>query len=454
MIAQTQRTSGLDRQRSPSPTMTDEQQLSHVEHVERAVVCSIIADPHMVDAVRRIIGPQHFRSAPLADLFTMAVDAADRGVPLDLLQAGREVAKRQGSADIEAAAVWAHSVSETLYHGSFAAEYAQQVREAFQRRELARLGSEAIRLSRDPHADVSDSLADVQKTAAELSAGVGPAPARPISESIISTLDQIGSGTRQRTPTGFTGLDGMIGGVRPGQLVVIGARPAMGKSAFALNILDNVASTGTPCGLVSLEMSTQELSERLLARRARVGLHELEFPTPATKHALAEAAAVIERLPLILDESSRGLEDVVSSIRTMRRKHKTEVVAIDYLQLVRPPDARAPREQQVAAISRRLKEIAVEQQIGVVALCQLNRMVEGRDVKTPRLSDIRDSGSVEQDADVVLFIHRPGYYDQQVADDRAQIIVAKQRQGATGSVELGWRGSLTTFSDRPGAFGD
>lgn len=343
---------------------------------------------------------------------------------------------------------------EVVPHVAHSREYAAIVRDSWQRRQVANLAADAIRGAKDPHLPVSDTLAELEGAIRELSEGASVTPAQPIGETILATLDAIGSGTRKRTRTGFEGIDNLIGGFRPGQLIVVGARPGMGKSAFGLNVCDNIATAGTATGFITLEMSLQELQERLLARRARVSVAEMECPTPSIQHALAEAAQQIHHLPLILDESSRGLEDVVSSIRTMRRKHGVEVVCLDYLGLIRPTDTRVNREQQISTITRRLKEVAKEQKIAILLCTQLNRQTEGRDVKIPRLSDIRDSGAVEQDADIVIFLHREGYYDRSISDDVATVVIAKQRQGATGNVQLGWRGSRTEFTQRvePEAF--
>ncbi len=230
--------------------------------------------------------------------------------------------------------MWAHNLAETLYHGMNGEFYARDLRQTYKRRQLVFATAAAHKRAYDPLSDIDDTLAGLETTVKELSAGVGIAPVRPIGMTILDTLDQIGSGTRKRTPTGFHGLDGLLGGLRPGQLIVVGARPAMGKTAWALNVVDNMASAGAPCGFISLEMSTQELSERLLARRARVALHELEVPSDAVKFALAEEANRLQTLPLVFDESSHELEEVVSSIREMRRTHGIEVVVVDYLGLI------------------------------------------------------------------------------------------------------------------------
>lgn len=419
---------------------------------ERALIGSLMLDPDQFPLVATMLTRKSFREPECGDAWQAIRELWDAQAHIDSLTVADKLAAIRG--DDAGLTVWCLEVMETVPHGLHAPEYARMVRDAWTRRQVANLAAAAIQAVKDPHEPVVDTLATLEGSVRELSVGASLARAQPIGETILATLDAIGTGTRKRTPTGFDGLDGLLGGFRPGQLIVIGARPAMGKSAFALNLVDNIATAGIPTGFCTLEMSLQELQERLLARMARMSISELEFPTPAVQHALAEAAQQIHRLPLILDESSSGLEDIVSSIRTMRRKHAVEVVVVDYLGLVRPSETRAPREQQVAAITRRLKEIAKEQQIAIVACAQLNRGPESRVDKVPQLSDLRESGAIEQDADIVIFLHRTGYYDRSLPDDTASVIVAKQRQGATGTVELRWHASLTTFAERTGPFGN
>lgn len=443
MISQTNR----------SEQLTPAVDLTHLDgRPERALIGSLMLNREQWPLVAAMLSPESFREPECGLAWQSIRELVDAGEPVDTLTVADKMAAIRG--DDSGLGIWCLEVLETVPHGAHAPEYARMVHDSWMRRQIANLVAAAIRGVKDPHEQVADTLAELEGAIRELSEGASLAPAQPIGETILATLDEIGVGTRKRTPTGFAGLDGLIGGFRPGQLVVIGARPGMGKSALALNLCDNIATAGTPCGYITLEMSRQELQERLLARRARVRIEAMECPSPATKHALAEAAQKIHRLPLILDQSSRALEAVVSSIRWMRRRHGVEMVVVDYIGLVRPPDVRAPREQQIAVITRRLKELAVEQQIAVLACAQLNRGLESRLSKVPQLSDLRESGAIEQDADIVLFVHRPGKYDSEVPDDVAQIIVAKQRQGGTGRVDLGWRGALTTFTERPGPFGD
>lgn len=354
---------------------------------ERATIGSILLDPEQFDLIAHLLTEQSFADHYCGVAWQAIRELRNKERPLDTLTVADQMAAIVR--DDSGIAIWLLEVFDTVPHGMHAPEYAAMVREAWKRRQIATIGRDAIRRARDPHYDADDTLAGLEAAIRGVSADAGNAPESHIGSTILETLDAIGSSNRKRTPTGFDGLDGLIGGVRPGQFIVIGARPGMGKSAFALNVCDNIASAATAVGYVTLEMSQQELQERLLARRARVSLSDLECPGEAVRHALAEEANRIQHLPLILNESSRGLEEVVASIRTMKRKFGVEVVVVDYLGLVRPPDARAPREQQVAAISRRFKEIANEQQIAVVACCQLSRALEARMVKVPQLSDLR-----------------------------------------------------------------
>jgi replicative DNA helicase len=232
----------------------------------------------------------------------------------------------------------------------------------------------------------------------------------------------------------------------------------MGKSALAVNIATNAAvHAAVPTLLMSLEMSRLELADRMLSSRADVPLFRMQRGniSPDERRQLVSEAAEIGQSPLMIDDTpSRSIMDVCATARRLKRKNKLGLVVIDYLQLIEPEDRKAVREQQVASISRKLKALARLLKIPVLVLAQLNRLMENRPNKRPRLSDLRESGSIEQDADVVLFVHREEYYLQpkEVAERKlegvAEIIVAKQRNGPTGTVVLNWRKEYTRFEDR------
>jgi replicative DNA helicase len=253
-------------------------------------------------------------------------------------------------------------------------------------------------------------------------------------------------------PTGFVDLDRMLAGLQRTDLLILAARPSMGKTALALNICQNCAHQGFGVGVFSLEMGRGQLATRMLtcearvdASRVRTGRLSEEYDWPK----LVEAADALHHLPVYIDDTP-GL--TVSQIRSKARRLKARypqlaVLMIDYIGLM-SGDPRVSREQQVSAASRGLKALAKEIDVAVIALSQLNRGVEGRQDKRPMLSDLRESGAIEQDADVIMFIYRDEYYNKESPDKNvAEVIVAKQRNGPTGTVRLAFQGEHTRFDN-------
>jgi replicative DNA helicase len=259
--------------------------------------------------------------------------------------------------------------------------------------------------------------------------------------------------SRTGLPSGFDDLDEMTGGFHEGELIVLAARPSMGKTALALNIAEHaVLKAKVPTLFVSLEMSKIELADRLLCSGARVNLQRVRNKTinVEDRKKLVEHAAELSMSPLYIDESpSRSVTEIGASMRRLKRRSGLGLVIIDYLQLIEPDNSRDQRHEQVGRIARRLKGLAREIKIPVLCMAQLNRQAEEA---RPALSHLRESGSIEQDADVVMFIHR----DREAAEandptnedrNKSQLIVAKQRNGPTGVVDLIWSREYTRFQN-------
>jgi replicative DNA helicase len=225
----------------------------------------------------------------------------------------------------------------------------------------------------------------------------------------------------------------------------------MGKTAFVCNIAEAIARVDQKgVMLFSLEQSNLELAERFLCITARVNGHDLRTGNLSNEQRdlLAAASDELHNLPLFIDDKpARTMSQISAISRRQHRKEPLGVIIIDYLQLIEPEDKRVPREQQIASISRRLKFLAKELNVPVIALSQLNRGVELREDKRPRLADLRESGSIEQDADKVMFLHRPDAYDPNDRPGEAEIVIAKHRNGPTGIVKLTWRGEFMRFED-------
>ena len=267
-----------------------------------------------------------------------------------------------------------------------------------------------------------------------------------------------GEQTEDGVETHFTELDRMMGGFHANELLILAARPSMGKTALAMNIAENVVHLGkAPVLFISLEMSQLELCDRLLCSAARVNGHKMRNGTISNddRAKLVEKAGELAVAPLYVDDSpTRTVSEIASAARRIQRTHdgRLGLIIIDYLQLIEPDNPRDPRQEQVAKIARRLKGLARDLKVPVLCLAQLNRQAEGSSDHRPKLSHLRESGAIEQDADVVMFIHREEYYrrgeDAEQFAGMAEIIIAKQRNGPVGEVEVLWQKDFTRFVDK------
>ena len=251
--------------------------------------------------------------------------------------------------------------------------------------------------------------------------------------------------------TGYPKLDALLLGMQPGQLIVLAARPAMGKTSLAMNISVNTCeATGLPVAVFSLEMLAAELSMRLLTGKAKVDsrrVRKKEFLDNDLRN-IGMAIKELSSLPIFINDSTVSILDIKSHCRRIKSEHGLGLIVIDYLQLLKSHTNNPSREQQISEMSRGLKELAKELEVPVITLSQLNRSVEGRPEKRPNVSDLRESGAIEQDADIVMMVYRDEVYRPDTKDKGiAEIIVGKNRSGETGTAKLAWVGSYTSFEN-------
>jgi replicative DNA helicase len=279
----------------------------------------------------------------------------------------------------------------------------------------------------------------------------------PIKEVVLNALDKIEAASRSKgsvtgLATGFIDLDYRTAGFQPSDLILIAARPSMGKTAFVLNIAEYMAfRSNQTVAIFSLEMSKEQLVNRMFSLESRVDAQVLRTGnlTDNDWASLIEAAGVIGKSNLIIDDTPGiSVTELRSKCRKYKLEHNLSIIMIDYLQLMQGSKKAESRQQEISDISRSLKEIARELQVPVVALSQLSRAVEQRPDHRPMLSDLRESGAIEQDADVVMFLYRDDYYNHDTEKkDVAEVIIAKQRNGPIGTVELAWLPRFTKFAN-------
>ena len=343
--------------------------------------------------------------------------------------------------------------------------YAEIVQDKHQARKLMLASNEIHEKGYEDGLEVSDYLDEAEGKIFEVTqrkAKSGPEPVKSLVKKVFSSLDERfkSAGGITGVPSGFADLDAKTAGLQPTELIILAARPAMGKTSFAMSIAQNAATLGGwPVLVFSLEMSSTQLAERLLCSEARVDSSALRRGMLQRQDMtnLTYAAATLSKAPIMIDDTpALSLREVRARARRFRGNKelfagkKFGLILIDYLQLMRgsPQAAKASREQEISEISRGLKSLAKELECPVMALSQLNRSLEQRTDKRPQLSDLRESGAIEQDADVILFIYRDVIYNKDTEHPNiAEVILGKNRHGATGTVETHFEGRYTRFEN-------
>jgi replicative DNA helicase len=426
---------------------------------ERAVLGSLLIDPDAIIKVASFLRPEDFFRERHAWLYDAMLTLHDRREPLDFVTVVDELERREVLTEIGGPAYVTDLISGTP-SALYVDHYARIVeRTALLRRLIAAAGHIA-ELAYDESQDVDE----VVDKAESLIFGVSEArihrdlmPIRAIMSNVVDHIDFLARNqdTLMGVPTGFTYLDRLLGGLQKSDLVILAARPSMGKTSLALNVAQNAAKRyHARVAVFSLEMSNEQLVQRLLAmetgidsHRLRLGqVHEDEWPI------LLEAANLLANTAIFIDDTPAAtVGEIRTKCRRLYAEHGLDMVLIDYMQLMSGQSGGgrdANRQQEISYISRSLKALARELNVPVIALSQLSRAVESRSDKRPMLSDLRESGSIEQDADVVLFIYREDYYiEDSEKQNIADIIVAKHRHGSTGTVSLYFRKELTQFRD-------
>jgi len=334
------------------------------------------------------------------------------------------------------------------------AYYSEIVSETASRRRLLRAGSllgvYAMQTERRIE-DVLDAAEAEVFRVAERQVGDGLAPVGPLLQATLERIEELGArgGDITGLATGFRDLDRRLAGLQPANLVVIAARPSMGKTSLAMNIAQNVAEHDGTVALFTLEMSREEVVQRLLSAMAGVDSHRLRTGqlTPDLWNRVVRETSRLYQMPFFVDDSSDlTVTSIRAKCRRLARKRGLALVIVDYLQLMQGPGSSENRQQEIADISRSLKNLARELRIPVIAVSQLNRALEQRENKRPRLGDLRESGAIEQDADIVMFIYRDDYYNP--GSDQpgvAEVNIAKHRSGAVGTIMMNYAAEFTRF---------
>lgn len=411
---------------------------------EQAVVGAAIQSRPGAETAADEVRPQDFYSPVHRMVFAAALELAEGGHPVDPAGVMRVLAAA-GDLERVGGGPGLARLMELACVGPAISYHAAIVRADATRRRLHEAGQQIEQLasSRAFDADADPDLA--RKLLEEALAVAGDRPMVTAADLIGPTMDALEDTSAEPVgvATGYTDLDEILPGLRPGQLIVVGARPGIGKTTIGLDIARYVAvRQQLPVLFESLEMSHGEVMHRLIAAESRVDLHRMQAGelTEDDWVRMAKSAPRIAESHLVIDDTpGAGLSHIRSRLRGMARKAPARLVVVDYLQLMTGKQAEN-RQQQVADLSRGLKHIAREAEVPVIVLAQLNRGLEHRNDKRPQMSDLRESGAIEADADVVLLLHREAATDPEKRPGEIDVIVAKQRQGRIGTVVLGWQG--------------
>ena len=425
---------------------------------ERGVLGAILLDPKLCDDVATIIRPDDFYLDKHRRIYRCLLDmtAASSSVDLTLLveqlRATNQLEEIGGEAYL---AELMQSVQITAH----ATHYANIVAQNATRRNLIDACEEILNDAYAPEIQARELIANAEEKIFAVNDARSANALQSMQDlmtDVFHLIDLRADGKTDGVSTGFYDLDAIIGGLHPSELVIIAARPSMGKTAFATNIADFVAvERHIPVLFFSLEMAKTELALRMLCSRGHIPSERLRSNlSPQNMEKFNRAASALSSAPLYIDDSpSRTVAEIGAIARRLKRQQGLGLVIIDYLGLIEPDNSLDPRQEQVAKIARRLKALARELRVPVVCLSQLNRMTEMSKDNRPRLSHLRESGAIEQDADVVMFVHREEYYHtREDAEEKnlrglAEIIVAKQRNGPIGDVKLVWKSQFTLFTN-------
>ena len=430
---------------------------------EQSVLGGILLEPEALSRILEILQEDDFYRESHRKIFSAMVALYQKGTPVDLITLTESLLTRQHLEGIGGAS-YLTSLTDAIPSAVNIEVYARIVREKAILRRLIHITTEIASKCYQFSGEVEDILDQAEKSIFEITAAKITPHIYPLSEVIKDSFQTIEALYERKerisgVPTGFTKLDQMTSGFQPSDLIIIAGRPSMGKTAFALDIARNAATLAEiPAVIFSLEMSRQQLAIRMLCSEARVDSYKLRsgFIGERDWPRLTNAAGLLSEAPIYIDDSPAL---TVLQMRAKARRLKSEkglgLAVVDYLQLMSGRGGSDRREQEISEISRSLKALAKELNIPVVALSQLNRKVEDRTDRRPFMADLRESGAIEQDADVILFIYRDEMYDENSKQKgTAEIIIGKQRNGPIGKITLAFIDQYTRFENLAGADGE
>lgn len=427
-----------------------------VEAEQSVLGSMLLSKDAIADVVETTRGPDFYRPAHEA-IYETVLDLYSRGEPADAITVANEL-ERSGQLARVGGRPYLHTLIEMVPTPAHAAGYAAIVRERAILRRLVEAGTRITQMGFLGDGDVDDIVDRAQNEVYQVTERRTSEDYVPLSTSLESTLEEIEAihahdGTMVGVPTGFADLDELTNGLHAGQLIVVAARPAMGKSTLGLDFARAAAITnGLTTAIFSLEMSRSEITMKLLSAEARVELGRIRQGRMGEEDwaRMAQKMGGLSDAPLFIDDSpNMSMMEIRAKCRRLKQRHDLKFVILDYLQLMSSGKRVESRQVEVSEFSRSLKLLAKELEVPIVAISQLNRGPEQRTDRRPMLADLRESGSIEQDADMVILLHRDDYYTKEASErpGEADLIVAKHRNGPTRDIAVAFQGHYSRFVD-------
>lgn len=432
--------------------------------LEEAVLGAMLLEKEALSTVIDILSPESFYKEQNGKVFNAIVSLFNRSEPVDILTVTQEL-KRTSELEFVGGSYYVSSLTNRIASSANIEFHARIVAQKYLQRELIRIGTETIKTAYEDSTDVFELLDNTTKNIFEILDSNVRKQHDKMSTLIAKAIEEIETAANQTdgllgVPSGFTALDRITGGWQKSDLLILAARPGMGKTAFVVTMAKNAAvEFNKPIAVFSLEMSSIQLVKRLISSETELAQDKI-LKGNLDNHEFVQLNERIKKLataPLFIDDTpALSIFELRAKARRLKENQKIEMIIIDYLQLMSGgPDGKGNREQEISQISRGLKSLAKELEIPIIALSQLSRQVENRPggSKRPQLSDLRESGAIEQDADMVMFIYRPEYYGLEVDENneptrgRAEVIIAKNRHGALETVKLRFIGQYAKFAD-------
>jgi len=425
---------------------------------EESIISAILIDNNTLLDVIETLAPEDFYRTAHQKIYAAITDLFDKAEPIDLVTLANRL-KEKGHLEMIGGASYLAKLVDTVPMAVNALHYAKIVHDKATLRRLIEKANAIVKRCFEERGNADEVIDFAESAVFEISEKKARQAFSPLSKIILSNIETLEEKQGNRSlvtgvPTGFSQLDNMTSGLQNSDLIILAARPSMGKTALALNIARNAAVDGNiPVAIFSLEMSKEQLSLRMLCSEARIDSSRLRggFFSMEDWHRLTDAAGVLSDAPIYIDDSaSLSAMEIRAKARRLKMDKNIGLIIIDYLQLMQGRASAERRDLEISEISRGLKALAKELSLPVMALSQLNRMLEQRTDKRPRLSDLRESGALEQDADVVAFIYRDEVYNKDEDNPNkgvAEILLSKQRNGPTGDVFLSFLNSFTRFEN-------